>query len=247
MSPGWGQCSCMGTLSPAWETRRGSLSLLPLYSWMYSSCTLYCLCTVDVSTPLATKSPRADPQHSPSVSGTGQAQEHKALQTHQTINELEPQWVESQPWTLCRQWAPSTQPAGAGRQTDRQTGACRIPRLYCKIVFRWQLQFSRHRLSVPQTLPSPVWGLPGGAEASQGEKHPMLSISQCGAAVTGVAALAEWGARPQEGVPLALGWGDSPVLQCFCLPPHFPCYGSCAGFSPTRPGTPGPVPQPPSC
>lgn len=59
---------------------------------------------LDVSTCLHSLDhhvPQGCLQHSPSVSGTGQAKEHKALQTQQTINELEPQWVESQPWTSC--------------------------------------------------------------------------------------------------------------------------------------------------
>lgn len=94
----------------------------------------------------------------------------------------------------------------ADGQTDRQTGTCRVPRLYCKIVFSWQLQLSRRKLSVPQTLPSPAQGLPGGAEASQREKHPVPSSSRRGASVMGSTAPAGWGARGQEGVPAAPGW-----------------------------------------
>lgn len=140
----------------------------------------------------------------------------------------------------------------ADTQTDRQTGTCKIPRLYCKIVFSWQLQLSRGRLAVPQTLPSPAQGLPGGTEDSQGEKHPNVGTSRRGVAVTGGAALAGWGARGEEGIPAAprwSGWVGSPVPWCCHLPQRavgFPGHGSCAGSSPRRPRMPGPARQAPS-
>ena len=141
-----------------------------------------------------------------------------------------------------------------GRQTGRQAGRhWRIPRLYCKIIFSWQLQLSRRRLSVPQTLPSPVQGLQGGAKASQGEKHPEPSRSRRGVAVMGGTAPVGWGARGQEGTPAALRWSGrvgSPVPRC-CWPPRraagFLGCGSCAGSSPRRPHTPRPAPRAPSC
>jgi len=36
------------------------------------------------------------------------------------------------------------------RQTDRQTGTCRVPRLYCHLVFSWQLRFSSAGAPCPE-------------------------------------------------------------------------------------------------
>lgn len=140
---------------------------------------------------------------------------------------------------------------GAHRQTDKQTRPCRILSLYCKIVFSWQLQLNRHRLSAPQTLPSPAQGLPGGAEAFQGQKYPEPSTSQHGVAVRGGTAPAGWGPGGQEGVPGArecLGQVGSPVPWCCWTPPRavgFPGHSFCTGPSARLPHKPRPVPWAP--
>lgn len=163
-----------------------------------------------------------------------------------------PQHVPTQPHTSASQppapWAVPVAEAGS-RWTDRQTSTCRSLRLYCRTVFTWQLQLSSCRVSVSQILPFPVQGLPGGAEASQGQKHPNSSSSWCGVAVMGGTALAGWGVRGQEGVPVALGWVSSPVPWCCCLSQRaagFPGRGFCTVSSTRRPCTPGPAPQAPS-
>lgn len=121
---------------------------------------------------------------------------------------------------------------GADRQADK---ALQNTQPLLQNWFNWQLQLNRHGLSAPQTLPSPAQGLPGGAEAFQGQKYPEPSTSQHGAAVRAGTAPAGWGPGGHEGIPGPrrwLGQVGSPVPWCCWTPPRavgFPGHGFCTG------------------